>query len=158
MVAKCRAPFAEAKAPVAAMLKREREDGLDGPAPYKAFKERIFQHREELRSFVENARRTGRMILGYGASTKGNVILQFCGFSEEDIPFIGEVNREKIGCYTPGTVIPIISEDQARMKKPDYFMVLPWHFRENIILREAEYLQSGGRLFFPLPVLEVVVG
>jgi hypothetical protein len=69
---------------------------------------------------------------------------------------IAEVNKDKFGCFTPGTLIPIISEAEAREMKPDYFLVLPWHFKENIIEREKDYLNAGGKLFFPLPLLEVV--
>jgi hypothetical protein len=84
------------------------------------------------------------------------VILQFCGFTPEDIPYIAEVNKDKFGCYTPGTLIPIVPEEEARAMGPDYFMVLPWHFREGIIAREKEYLDRGGKLLFPLPSIEVV--
>jgi hypothetical protein len=90
-------------------------------------------------------------VLGYGASTKGNVILQFCNITGKDIPFIAEINEDKFGSYTPGTWIPIISEKEAKAMRPDYFMVLPWHFRENILSREKAFLKSGGKLLFPLP-------
>ena len=106
--------------------------------------------------FFQAAKRKNKRILGYGASTKGNVILQFCNLTEKDISFIAEINKDKFRCYTPGTLIPIISEAEARAMKPDYFIVLPWHFKENIIEREKDYLKSGGRLFFPLPSLEVI--
>ena len=72
----------------------------------------------------------GKKIFGYGASTKGNVMLQYCGFTVEELPYISEVNEEKFGKYTPGTKIPIISEAEARKLKPDYYLVLPWHFRK----------------------------
>ncbi|MBA7558365.1 hypothetical protein ES705_51164 [subsurface metagenome] len=75
---------------------------------------------------------------------------------EKDIPFIAEVNPDKFGAYTPGTLIPIISEQDAYAMKPDYFVVLPWHFKNNIIAREKKFLMEGGKLLFPLPRLEVV--
>ena len=75
--------------------------------------------------------------------------------TEKDIPSIAEVNSDKFGCFTPGTHIPIISEEEAKAQKPDYLMVLPWHFRDNIIFRENQYLKSGGKFLFPLPTLEV---
>ncbi|MBA3072632.1 MAG: methyltransferase, partial [Anaerolineae bacterium] len=90
-----------------------------------------------------------------GASTKGNVILQYCGITKNDLPYIAEVNPDKFGCYTPGTHIPIISEQQARDMQPNYFFVLPWHFRKSIIEREQEYLNKGGVLVFPLPEIEL---
>ena len=97
-----------------------------------------------------------KTVFGYGASTKGNVLLQFCGLSAKDIPMIAEVNEDKFGCVTPGSRIPIVAEAEARAKKPDYFMVLPWHFKEGIVRREQAYLQSGGKLLLPLPKIEVI--
>jgi hypothetical protein len=84
------------------------------------------------------------------------VILQFCGLSAADLPCIAEVNEDKFGAFTPGTAIPIVSEREARARKPDYFLVLPWHFREGIVRREEDYLRAGGKLVFPLPVIEVI--
>jgi hypothetical protein len=105
---------------------------------------------------LQAALQRGEKILGYGASTKGNVILQFCGLTPKELPAIAEVNPDKFGCYTPGTLIPIISEQEAHALRPDAFLVLPWHFRENLIEREAAYLASGGGMIFPLPKIEVV--
>ena len=95
-------------------------------------------------------------MLGYGASTKGNVILQFARIDRRLLPAIAEVNRDKFGCFTPGTWIPIISEAEAHAKGPHYFLVMPWHFRAGIVRREARYLSSGGKLIFPLPEIDVV--
>jgi hypothetical protein len=72
------------------------------------------------------------------------------------LPAIAEVNKDKFGCFTPGTNIPIISESEAHAMRPDYLLVLPWHFRENILEREAAFLQQGGKMIFPLPSVEVV--
>lgn len=138
------------------ILREENSKGLADLKPYKEFSQCVFKHREELINFIKKAKTEDKKLLGYGASTKGNVILQFCNLTDKDIPFIAEVNKDKIGSYTPGTLIPIISEAQARAMKPDYFIVLPWHFKENIIAREKKYLKSGGKLFFPLPSLEVI--
>jgi hypothetical protein len=99
-----------------------------------------------------------RTVLGYGASTKGNVLLQHCGISRDLLPAIAEVNRDKFGCFTPGTSIPIIPEAEAHARKPDYFFVLPWHFRSNIIEREQAFLNRGGKLIFPLPAIGIVGG
>ena len=94
--------------------------------------------------------------MGYGASTKGNVLLQFCGLTAKDIPAIAEVNSEKFGRVTPASHIPIVSEDDARAMNPDYLLVLPWHFKDNILRREKEYLANGGRFIFPFPEIEIV--
>ncbi len=98
----------------------------------------------------------GKKIFGYGASTKGNVLLQFCGLTTKQIPYIAEVNEQKFGSFTPGTNIPIISEKEAHAMKPDYFFVLPWHFKASILEREKEYIEQGGKFIFPLPEIEIV--
>jgi hypothetical protein len=141
---------------VAAMLREEDALGLGTEAPYHAFAERVFRHRDELRSLVHELTRAGKTVYGYGASTKGNVLLQFCGFTPAEIPAIAEVNPFKFGRYTPGTRIPIISEAEARARRPDYFLVLPWHFRPGILQRERQYLADGGQLIFPLPEVSIV--
>jgi len=138
------------------MLKQEEDIGLDTPRPYRDFEERVFKHRKNLLELIETLVSDGKKIIGYGASTKGNVLLQFCGITQKHIPYIAEVNEEKFGRYTPGTNIPIISEKEARAMNPDYFLVLPWHFKNNIIEREHEYLARGGKFIFPLPEIELV--
>jgi hypothetical protein len=138
------------------LLDQEERLGLHTPAPYRAFEERVFHHRQDLVELIGALNADGKTIVGYGASTKGNVVLQFCGLSSADIPAIAEVNTEKFGRVTPGTHIPIIPEAEARAMKPDYMLVLPWHFRNGIMRRESEYLKSGGRLIFPLPEIEIV--
>jgi len=138
------------------MLAQEERMALHTPTPYRQFEERVYSHRDNLVSLVRALNADGKKVIGYGASTKGNVLLQFCGFTDKDIPYIAEVNSNKFGAYTPGTLIPIISEEEARAMKPDYMLVLPWHFRESIIQREQEFLSNGGKLIFPLPEIEIV--
>jgi hypothetical protein len=138
------------------MLRQEDDMGLDTPKPYREFEERVFKHRKNLLELITALTESGKTILGYGASTKGNVLLQFCNITSQHIPAIAEVNEQKFGCYTPGTKIPIISEAQARAMKPDYFLVLPWHFKNSILEREREYIERGGKFIFPLPEIEIV--
>jgi len=138
------------------MLKQEDDLLLDTPKPYRDFEERVFKHRKNLKELIENLVADGKKVFGYGASTKGNVLLQFCGLGPSQIPFIAEVNDQKFGCFTPGTHIPIISEAEARAMKPDYFLVLPWHFKHNILDREKEYRKNGGKFIFPLPEIEII--
>ena len=133
----------------------EKKNKLDEIGIYNQFRENTERHKEELRVFFDKAKEQGKKVFGYGASTKGNVILQYCGISEEDLPFIAEVNEDKFGKYTPGTLIPIQSEAELRKMKPDYFMVLPWHFKEGLIKKEIDFTNDGGKLVFPLPKLEV---
>ena len=138
------------------LLEQEDRMGLATPKPFRDFEERVFRHREDLVRLVRSLNADGKRIVGYGASTKGNVVLQFCGFTSKDIQAIAEVNPDKFGAFTPGTHIPIISEAEARAMKPDYFIVLPWHFKEGIVRREKEFLASGGKMIFPFPEIEIV--
>jgi hypothetical protein len=138
------------------MLRQEDDMGLDTPKPYREFEERVFRHRKNLIELIEAIIQDGKKIIGYGASTKGNVLLQFCNITSTHIPFIAEVNSEKFGSFTPGTHIPIISESEARAMNPDYFLVLPWHFKHNILEREKEFRARGGKFIFPLPEIEIV--
>jgi NDP-4-keto-2,6-dideoxyhexose 3-C-methyltransferase len=138
------------------VLAGEMRQGLSTLKPFEAFKNRILGQRDEIIRFVKKTNAQGKTILGYGASTKGNIILQLCGFTPKDLPYIAEVNQDKFGRLTPGTHIPIISETQAKAMNPDYFLVLPWHFKNNIIEREQGYLNAGGALVFPLPKIEIV--
>ena len=138
------------------LLKQEERMGLNTPRPYRDFEERVYRHREDLMRLLTALAADGKKVFGYGASTKGNVVLQFCGVTTKEMPVIAEVNTEKFGTFTPGTHIPIISEAEARAMKPDYFLVLPWHFKEGIVQREAEFLASGGRMIFPFPEIEII--
>lgn len=138
------------------MLKQEGDMGLDTPKPYRDFEDRVFRHRKNLKELIEALVADEKKIIGYGASTKGNVLLQFCGLTTKHIPFIAEVNEDKYGSFTPGTNIPIISEKEAREMKPDYFLVLPWHFKTGILEREKEFMAQGGKFIFPLPEIEIV--
>jgi hypothetical protein len=138
------------------MLQQEDDMGLDTPKPYRDFEERVFKHRKHLTELVEALVQDGKKIIGYGASTKGNVLLQFCGLTAKHIPYIAEVNKDKYGSFTPGTNIPIISEAEARAMKPDYFLVLPWHFKTAILEREEDFHSRGGKFIFPLPEIEIV--
>jgi hypothetical protein len=138
------------------LLKQEAEMGLDTIKPYLEFAERTRLHKENLMNLIKSLVADGKKIFGYGASTKGNVLLQYCGLTEKEIPFIAEVNPEKFGSFTPGTNIPIISEKEALAMKPDYFLVLPWHFKNNILSREEDFIANGGKFIFPLPQIEII--
>ncbi|MEP7268334.1 MAG: class I SAM-dependent methyltransferase [Saprospiraceae bacterium] len=137
-------------------LHQEEDMGLDTPKPYRDFEERVYKHRNNLKHLIESLVSDGKKIIGYGASTKGNVLLQFCGLNTSHIPFIAEVNPQKFGSFTPGSYIPIISESEAHLMNPDYFLVLPWHFKHSILQREKEYLMKGGKFIFPMPEIEII--
>jgi NDP-4-keto-2,6-dideoxyhexose 3-C-methyltransferase len=132
------------------ILDRELEMGLDTLAPYQAFAKRVAKSKCDLLEFIETARIEGKTVAALGASTKGNVLLQYCGLTVGDIPYIGEVNSDKFGSYAPGTWIPIIPETELLAMNPDYLIVLPWHFRK-FFEENAKY--SNCKLIFPLPEL-----
>jgi hypothetical protein len=137
-------------------LEEEEAMALSSPKPYREFSERMIHHRNSLRNLVGNLNSSGKKVAAYGASTKGNVLLQYCGFTADDIVCVSEVNPDKFGCFTPSTRIPILSETEVKKIKPDYMLVLPWHFRKNILQREIEYLNSGGRFILPFPYIEII--
>ena len=141
-----------------AFRQNEAELKLRDESTYARFRDRVMSHRDSLTALLHKLKNEGKLVIGYGASTKGNVMLQFCGFDSGDIPFIAEVNTSKFGCLTPGSLIPIISEAEAHALNPEYLLVMPWHFRKNLIEREKGFLNRGGRMIFPLPELEIVTG
>lgn len=152
IVAKKRSGYPEF-AGLSAVLKKEQELGLDSLRPYQAFAERAEGSRISLRDFVRKALAEGKRVACLGASTKGNVLLQYCGFTPDELYAVGEVNPDKYGRFTPGTLIPIIPESELLADEPDYLIVLPWHFREFFI---EKYKLKKARLVFPLPELEVI--
>lgn len=140
-----------------AQLRREEFDlELDTDKPYKYFQDRIEKHRKDLLSVLKKLKGERRKIHIYGASTKGNTILQWCGIDNTIIDYAAERNPDKYGALTLGTDIPIISEAESRAMKPDYYLVLPWHFKNEFFVREKEMLDQGVGLIFPLPEIEVV--
>jgi hypothetical protein len=149
------APFTETPA-VAAMRADEDTFGLATAAPYEAFWQRVAGIRARLVDFLESETAQGRIVFGYGASTKGNTTLQFCGITRRLIPAVAERNPAKWGRRLPATGIPIISEEEARRRQPDYFLAFPWHFRDSFLAREKAFLAGGGRFIFPMPEFDVV--
>jgi len=138
------------------MRQQEFDLELDTDKPYKHFQDRINVHREELISLLKKLKKEGRKLHVYGASTKGNTILQWCGIDNRIIDVAAERNPDKYGASTLGTDIPIVSEAESRAMSPDYYLVLPWHFKEEFIARESEMLDKGVGLIFPLPTIEIV--
>lgn len=138
------------------LLGQEDRMGLGTVRPFREFEDRVYRHKADLVRLLKTLAADGKKVLGYGASTKGNVTLQFCGVTTDEVPAIAEVNPEKYGRLTPGTRIPIVSEAEAKAMNPDYFLVLPWHFKEGILQREQEYISRGGKFIFPFPEIEIV--
>lgn len=138
------------------VLKAEAIADWSNPASYKEFIADISEARTNLIQLINKLNSSGKKVAALGASTKGNVLLQWCGLTKNDISFISDVNPLKWGCYTPGSGIPIISEKAAAAERPDYMLVLPWHFKKSITEREQTFLSQGGKLIFPLPYLDIV--
>lgn len=141
---------------ISELREQEFEMALDSERPYRHFQDRINVHREELSQLLWSLKRDGKRIHIYGASTKGNTILQWCGIDNRLVDCAAERNPDKFGAKTLGTEIPIVSEAESRQLKPDYYLVLPWHFRKEFVEREKETLANGTGLIFPLPHIEVI--
>lgn len=137
------------------LRKKETNEGLHQDKIYKDFQKKVILHRKELRNLMVRLKKQGKKIHIYGASTKGNTILQWCRINHKLVDFAAERNPQKHGLNTLGTNIPIISEEKSRSMKPDYYLALPWHFRNEFIKREQSFLKKGGRFIFPLPKIEI---
>jgi hypothetical protein len=153
VAAKNNSTYQENKEQIDTILNDEKVKGLDTTKPWIEFQKRIDTEKESLIKFLDNCKREGKKVYGLGASTKGNVLLQYCGITPQQITAIGEVNRDKYGCYTPATLIPIVSEDEALNSDAEYFLVLPWHFKEFFVTNPKF---KNKKLLFPLPQVHVV--
>lgn len=140
------------------LRQREFDLALDTDKPFKNFQDRINVHKDQLISLLKKLRQEGKRIHVYGASTKGNTILQWCGIDNRIIDVAAERNPDKYGARTLGTDITIVSEEESRAMNPDYYLVLPWHFKDEFLEREAETLRTGTQFIFPLPEIQIVAG
>ena len=122
---------------------------------WKKFSNFVNDHKVSLKNTINQIKKLGS-VFGYGASTKGNVLIQHLNLSQEDLPFILERDKNKYGLETPGSRIPIISESEGKRLSPSGLVVFPWHFKSEIIQRENEFISNGGKLIFPLPDIEVI--
>jgi hypothetical protein len=136
------------------ILDDERKKGLDTLAPYESFAKSTEKSKRDLLEFIAKALTQGKSVAALGASTKGNVLLQYCGLTDREICCIGEVNEDKYGSFTPGTWIPIIPQEELLRNKPDYLIVLPWHFKE--FFESIDRLKNIA-LVYPLPVLHISI-
>ncbi|WP_445755999.1 methyltransferase domain-containing protein, partial [Polaribacter sp.] len=138
---------------IKAVLFDEQILGLESTKAFDDFKARVEVVRTELMDFLVSAKNEGKRIYGLGASTKGNVLLQYFGIDETLLPMIAEVNEDKYGSYTPGSLIPLVPEEEVLSKNPDFLLVLPWHFRAFF---ETNPKMKGRKLVFPLPNFEIL--
>ena len=144
----------DVKESVSKLLKKEGD--LNRTKTYQDFASRLEKIKSEINALIEKAISNGQSVYVYGASTRGNTLLQYFGLDKAKITAAAERNPNKWGKIMVGTNIPIISEEEARNQNPDYFLVLPWAFKEEFVEREREFIQNGGKLIFPLPELSVV--
>lgn len=146
--------FQEATETVNRFLEKEEADRIHTPERYAEFMKTCSKEVESLNKFIDLVNQDGKVVYIYGASTKGNCLLQFADIGSSKVPFAVERNPLKVGRIT-STGIEIISEETMRSNPPDYMLVLPWHFRKEMIAREQAYLDGGGQLLFPFPAFEV---
>ena len=140
---------------ITSIVKEENRLKLEKINTYKKLEKNIIKQKIKLISLIKKIIKDGKIIHGYGASTKGNVLLQYFKITNKFIKYIADRNPKKSGFYTPGTKIKIITEEKSRKIKPDYYLVLPWHFKKEILQREKRIMKDGTKLIFPLPKLEI---
>jgi len=146
----------EAKKLVEWLIKKEELYNYNSISTLKSFFNNVEKHKKIFRDLLLNLKDMKKKVIGYGASTKGNIILQYCNINSSLVPYIGEVNKFKYNRYTPGSKIKIISEKKARDLNPDYLLVLPWHFKNFIIQKEKKILKKNTKLIFPLPDIDII--
>lgn len=150
------APYLQDEETISFIKLQEERKGFNTLEIYDSFKNQVESIKKELGAFLKSEKLKGKSIYVYGASAKGNTLLQYLNLDTSVITAAAERNPEKFGRRTPGTNIPIVSEEEARKAKPDYFIVLPWHFKKEFLEREKDYLIAGGNFIFPLPTFEVI--
>ena len=155
-VAKKKSKYKEYSKIVNWLLEREKILDYNSPSTHLNFYKNVKKHKKLLRDLIDNLKDMKKKVIGYGASTKGNVILQYCNINKDDLKFIADVNLDKKNKYTPGSLIKITDEKSIKKYNPDYMLVLPWHFKNFILQKEKKYLNNGGKMIFPLPDIEIV--
>ncbi|MDB4816218.1 class I SAM-dependent methyltransferase [Gammaproteobacteria bacterium] len=135
----------------------EKELNLNNHEIYNDFANEIEKHKKDLITLLEELKSKNKSIYGFGASTKGNVTLQHCKISTDLLDGVFEVNESKFGKFTPGSSIPIINQIEIDKISPDYLLILPWHFKKDIIARNGKKFQDMGiKLIFPFPAIEII--
>ena len=139
-----------------ALLKDELNEGLNTSEKLIEYSDSVKLHRNDLIELINKYLLQGKTISALGASTKGNVLLQYCGLDRTKISMIGDVNPDKFGCVSPGTHIPIVPESKVFELNPDIILILPWHFEETFTNKTKSFVKNGGIVIFPLPTIKLI--
>lgn len=134
----------------------EKAQGFHEPTVYREFYRKMLKEMNSFLEFLRVEKANGKTFWGYGASTKGNTILQWYGLGPQDIDKIAERQERKFGLVCSGSNIPVCSEEEARRERPDYMIVFPWHFISEFVEREEEYLRKGGKFIVLSPKFEII--
>jgi hypothetical protein len=138
------------------ILALEEKFDVESPEIWNQFQKDIDNLKEQTVAFIKEEVAKGKKVYGYGASTKGNTLLQYFGLDNNLVTAMVERSPYKFGLKTIGTNIPIISEDEMRQNQPDYLLVLPWHFINEFVSREQDFLNNGGKFIVPCPKFEII--
>ena len=130
---------------VQAWIDQERERGLFEESTYDAFRERVERNREELTTLLHEVKADGKRIAGYGASARGNTLLNYFGIGTDLLDYIVDRNPLKHGLYSPGMHIPVLGVEQLVEDPPDYLLLIAWNFADEIIRQQEQYRSAGGR-------------
>ena len=149
-------PAGKVSARAEALAAAELDWGVNAPATYADFGERVRRIKRELLAFLVEQKAAGRSVVGYGAPGKGNTLLNFCGIRTDFLDYTVDRNPQKKGTWTPGTRIPILDPSTIAETRPDFVLILPWNLRDELLEQLAYVREWGGRLVFPIPALEVV--
>ena len=141
----------QADGSVGEYLQAEHASGMDRLDYYSNFSSRVERIRSDLKALLERLRRGGARIAGYGAAAKGTILLNFSGIGHEVLGFVADRNVHKQGRYIPGVRLPIASPARILEDQPDYLLILPWNFKEEIMQQQSEYRRRGGRFIVPVP-------
>ena len=143
-------------ASVGRVLERERAAGLDRLQTYAAFEEAVRRVKRELLSFLIEAKRDGKSVVGYGAPAKGNTLLNYCGIRKDFLEYVVDRSPHKQGLFLPGTHLPIHPPERIAETRPDYVLILPWNLRDEIVSQMGHVREWGGRFVTPIPSVRVL--
>jgi hypothetical protein len=141
---------------VAELLRREHDAGWDRLEAYQEWARRVEALRDDLNAEIADLRAQGKRVAGYGAPAKGNTLLNYCGLGPDQLEFLAEKAPLKIGLYSPGMHLPVLDEEDAMQDPPDYLLLLPWNFAEELLRKNEDYTTRGGRFIVPIPSPAIV--